>query len=215
MLLRLTQYLPDVEFFNLYGPTETNVCTYWPVDPARLIGNDAIPIGYPACGARLTIDAARGELWVKSNTLLKGYWNRGHIVTAVDEKGWYHTGDKVSQGPSGEYVFHGRLDRMLKCSGYRIEPAEIEAEIRALSGVLDCAVVGVSDQTGGQRPAAILVLESTAGFTQVAHSIRQVLASYMQPARLAVVSELPRLSNGKLNYLAIANHFKNGSPDAA
>ncbi|MEE9494090.1 MAG: AMP-binding protein, partial [Gammaproteobacteria bacterium] len=64
-LIRLTGLLPETKFYNLFGPTETNVCLYWPVDRKRLTAGEDIPVGYPACEAELGIDPEQGELLVK------------------------------------------------------------------------------------------------------------------------------------------------------
>ena len=159
-LKKLCELLPTVDFYNLYGPTETNVCCYWPVDRERLQTDRPIPIGYPACGAVLKIDAETGELLVQSANNLSGYWHQGKLIAALSTDNTYHTGDKVSLNERGEYCYHGRLDRMLKCSGYRVEPAEIEAVLSQFPEVTSCAVIGITDSTSGQRPAAAVVLKS-------------------------------------------------------
>ena len=82
-LKKLCELLPTVDFYNLYGPTETNVCCYWPVDRDRLQTDRPIPIGYPACGAVLQIDAETGELQVQSANNLSGYWQQGKLIAAL------------------------------------------------------------------------------------------------------------------------------------
>ena len=74
----------------------------------------------------------QGELLIKGPTLFSGYWQNGELINPVDSGGWYRTGDLVSKNEQGEYLYHGRLDRMLKCSGYRVEPAEAETLINAI-----------------------------------------------------------------------------------
>jgi amino acid adenylation domain-containing protein len=202
-LIRLAEALPDTALYNLFGPTETNVCCYWPVDRARLDPAAPIPIGLPACDAVLAVDPDSGELRVRGPTLLSGYWSGGRLHEALDEAGWYRTGDRVSRNERGEYRFHGRLGRMLKCSGYRVEPAEIEAALQALPGVDACAVVGLDDATAGQRPAALLVLQPPATVGEVQAALRRRLPAYMQPARYRRVDALPRLGNGKVDYLEV------------
>ena len=203
----LIKQLPLVDFYNLYGPTETNVCTYWAVDKNHLNIDSQIPIGSAACGAQLKINPNNQELLVKGDCLLSGYWSKGQLVTAIDDAGWYSTGDKVSLNSSGELLYHGRLDRMLKCSGYRIEPAEIEKQITLISGVAACAAVGIDDESSGQRPAAALILHPNSELSGVVNLIREKLPAYMQPSRLKVMTEFPYLSNGKIDYLSITREF--------
>lgn len=202
-LLSLAQSLPGAALHNFFGPTETNVCCHWPVDRARLDPARPIPIGLPAAGDQLRVDRETGELWVRGPTLASGYWERGGLRPFLDGAGWYATGDRVSLG-GGEYHFHGRLGRMLKCSGHRVEPAEIEASVGRLPGVRGCAVVGVDDPAAGQRPALAVALEPPATAAGIRRALARQLPPHMQPARWLVVDDLPRLPNGKLDYRRVS-----------
>ncbi|MBT4146472.1 MAG: phenylalanine racemase, partial [Gammaproteobacteria bacterium] len=106
------------------------------------------------------------------------------------------------------YEYYGRLDRMLKCSGYRVEPAEIEQCINQLATIVSCAVVGIKDLTSGQRPVAAVVLTGDATLSDTIKPLRQQLAPYMQPCKFIVLDTLPRLANGKTNYQAIQRLFE-------
>ncbi len=199
-LINLCHLLPHVRLFNLYGPTETNVCCYWPVNKDELKIDQAIPIGIPACDSTLLIASETDELWVKSANNLSGYWQQGRLISALSEDGFYPTGDKISLNNQGEYCYHGRLDRMLKCSGYRIEPAEIEQAILQCPEVEHCAVVGIKDSTSGQRPAAAVVLKANCTLADIVKPIRQTLPTYMQPYKYIAMDALPYLANGKTDY---------------
>ena len=206
-LIVLAEKLPKVQLFNLYGPTETNACCYWPVDRSQLDPEQPIPIGKPASKAQLRIAQDSGELLVKGQTTLSGYWQNGTLEEVLDKDGWYATGDRVSVSCSGEYLYYGRIDRMIKCAGYRVEPAEIEAAIDFLKGVTASAVVGIDDPTSGRRPVAAVVLQPELELAELNKQLRQKLPPYMQPARYRVLQELPRLSSGKLDYVAIRRLF--------
>lgn len=199
-LIKLANLLPKVDLFNLYGPTETNVCCYWPVNRSLLKQDQAIPIGYAACNAQLHIAPHTSELKVHSLNNFSGYWQQGKLQTITQD--CYSTGDKVSLH-DGLYHYHGRLDRMLKCSGYRVEPAEIERCINQLEQVEQSAVIGLKDITSGQRPAAVIILKNNANLGDAIKPLRQILAPYMQPCKFIVVEKMPVLSNGKIDYLAI------------
>jgi acyl-coenzyme A synthetase/AMP-(fatty) acid ligase len=201
-LQQLCAFLPDTDFYNLFGPTETNVCLYWPVDRGCLDGTQAIPVGRPACQAELAIDPEQGELLVKGPCLMSGYWQDGRAVPVLDAQGWFHSGDRVSLNAAGEYDYHGRLDRMIKSAGYRIEPAEIEQVLRAAPGVLQAAVVGVPDPLSGTRIAAAVAVEGVDRSSLQAHASRQ-LASWMRPSFYLLVKDLPFLPNGKTDYQGI------------
>jgi len=200
LLIKLGDLLPDVKFYNLYGPTETNVCCYWPVDKTQLHADHAIPIGIPAAGSKLEINQETSELRVKSANNLSGYWQDGQLIPALSTAGFYATGDKVSVNSEGDYCYHGRLDRMLKCSGYRVEPAEIEKKLQQCAGVTHCAVIGIKDKTSGQRPAAVLTLKDSAVLAEIVNTLRQQLPAYMQPCQYIVLESLPYLNNGKMDY---------------
>jgi len=214
-LIRLSGQLPAVNFFNLYGPTETNVCCYWHVDRTRLNPDQAIPIGVAACNALLKIDEETGELLVQGQNNFSGYWQKGRLDSSPVKNGWYGTGDKISRNEQGEYCYHGRLDRMLKCSGYRVEPAEIEAVINQLPAIENCAVLGITDPASGQRPAAAVVLKEGGSLADFIKPLREKLPAYMQPARFIVLKALPALSNGKTDYQALQILFKTDKPDSA
>ena len=205
-LRELANLLPTVELHNLYGPTETNVCCHWPVDRARLPGDQPIPIGKPACGDKLRIDPDTGELQVKGPTLFSGYWRQGNLQTPLTRDGWYCSGDKVTINDQGEYVWQGRLDRMVKISGHRVEPAEVEAVLSALTSVRECAVVAIEGDLGMEL-AAVVVLEQDTAITQIRQELKQRLPSYMLPKQWKVFSSLPLLANGKLDLQAIGNFF--------
>ncbi|MCQ8104219.1 AMP-binding protein [Methylomonas sp. SURF-2] len=198
-LIDLAAALPRAALYNFFGPTETNVCCYWPVRRERLQADQNIPIGRPAAGCETHIDADSGELWVRGPSLASGYWRAGILRTFLNPQGWYATGDRVSL-EQGEYLFHGRLGRMLKCSGYRVEPAEIEAVVNAIDGVRDCAVQGVDDPTAGQRPALAVVLKPEMDIGEIRKVLLRQLPPYMQPSRYLALDALPRLPNGKLDY---------------
>ena len=201
-LQQLCRLLPGTEFYNLFGPTETNVCLYWPVDRARLDGDVPIPVGGPACQARLAVDPEQGELLVKGPCVMSGYWRAGKVVPMLNAQGWFHTGDRVAVNAAGEFEYHGRLDRMIKSAGYRIEPAEIEQVLRAAPGVLQAAVVGIPDPLSGTRIAAALAVEGTGRSSLRAYAAKQ-LATWMRPSFYLLVKELPLLPNGKTDYQRI------------
>lgn len=207
-LIKLCNLLPQVNFYNLYGPTETNVCCYWFVDLDRLNPDLPIPVGNPACGSKLKINAHTSELLVKSDNNHSGYWQQGQLITSLSSDDFYPTGDKVSKNEYGEYCYHGRLDRMLKCSGYRVEPAEIENIIQQCPEVEHCAVVGIKDSTSGQRPAAAVVLKDDSALTDIIKPLRQTLPAYMQPCKYLVLPSLPYLDNGKTDYQSLQKQLE-------
>ena len=200
-LIKLAQLLPEVRLYNLFGPTETNVCCYWEVDRERLDAQKNIPIGTPAANAQLFV-TEEGQLWVKSDNNFSGYWQQGKLQPRKLNQA-YATGDKVSYNTKGEYCYHGRLDRMLKCSGYRIEPAEIEQVIQQIEGVVQCVIIGVKTIDNDQRLAAVFQLHPQAELATILKTIKMQLPTYMWPVKFKVLKTLPLLSNGKIDYLVL------------
>ena len=207
ILQRLTGLLPETAFYNLFGPTETNVCLYWSVNRQYFIGGKEIPVGYPACEAELRIDPENGELLVKGPCLMSGYWKDGHCEPAADAQGWFHTGDKVSINANQEYEYLGRLDRMIKSSGYRIEPAEIERVLNDVPGIITSAVVGIPDPVSGTRVAAVIEAEQEDRKLIQTH-VKNNLPHYMRPFYYLYMKKMPCLPNGKKDYQKICQEIQ-------
>ena len=142
---RLVATVPQAVCANLYGPTETNVVTWYRV-PRGFDGSQPLPIGQPCPYATVTMDAASGELLAGGDSLMSGYWNRSEdtqrAFVNVDGKRYYRTGDHVSRAPDGNYLFLGRLDRQVKRRGFRIELGEIETALANREDILEAAVGG-------------------------------------------------------------------------
>lgn len=210
-LQQLADLLPQTAFYNLFGPTETNVCLYWPVDRARLNAGEPVPAGVAACQAQTRIDPAGDELLVKGPCLMSGYWRDGGAVLDTDADGWFHTGDRVSVNARGEFEYHGRLDRMIKSAGYRIEPAEIEQVLGNAPGVISVAVVGIPDPLSGTRIAAAVAAHATDRQALQGYASK-TLAPYMRPYFYLFLPDLPCLPNGKKDYGQIARLIERELP---
>jgi amino acid adenylation domain-containing protein len=214
-LRRLRGALPQVALFNLFGPTETNVCTYYEV-PSELEGDAPIPIGrgcenletfaVDEAGVCRQESGAEGTLWVRGGNLMKGYWNdpeRTARMLQPDPRGRPGfaccTGDRVRLRPDGAYEFLGRRDHLVKSRGYRIELGEIEATLAAHPEVREAVAVPVPDAALGHRIVATVVPRP--GASPDAAGLRAFcgarLPGYMVPERLEVRNELPRTSTGK------------------
>jgi L-proline---[L-prolyl-carrier protein] ligase len=220
-LARLVEALPGSALWNLYGPTETNVCTAFPIAPAALARASALPIGRACSGDRVSIrDAAGneapvgqvGEVWVAGPTVMVGYWPTPR--PAGD--GWYRTGDLASWDADGEIVFHGRRDSMVKIRGYRVELREVEIALAAHPAVREAVVVAVADDgPGGKVLAAYVVSDSTElSVMAVKRHCADRLPAYMVPRHVRVQTELPRTSSGKVDRLALAARAAAAQPPA-
>lgn len=212
---------PEPRFYNLYGPTETNVCTCHEVPaeiPAECV--DPFPIGRicPPNRGRVidpdgrTVPRGReGELVVCGANVMVGYWNlpeNNRAAFVEDDAGerWYRTGDLVVEEGDGVYRYRGRRDRMVKRRGYRVELGEVEAGLARHPTVREVAVVATDDPAAGVRIRAFLSTRdgSTPSIIHLKEFSSHALPRYMVPDVFTVVDALPRTSTDKVDYQSLA-----------
>jgi amino acid adenylation domain-containing protein len=219
-LRELKALWPAPRYFNLYGPTETNVCTYHEIpatiEPERTA---PFPIGRSCehLRSRVVDEEGRtvspgddGELVVAGPGLMAGYRNlpdenaRAFLTDDAGER-WYRTGDLVVEEADGTYVFHGRRDRMIKRRGYRVELGEIEAGLAAHPAVCEVAVVAVRAEGAEVRVDAYLGVRDgrRPSLIELKQFCVDRLPRYMVPDRFHFVEALPRTSTDKVDYQAI------------
>jgi amino acid adenylation domain-containing protein len=227
-LRRLRNALPGVRMFNLFGPTETNVCTYYEVPEKLQPGEDApIPIGR-ACenmetfviddgGHPVDGPGTEGTLWAKGDNLMRGYWNDPERTAAIlkpDPRGGGGvaccTGDRVRLRLDGDYEFLGRRDHMVKVRGYRVELGEIEHVLAAHPAVVEAVAVPIPDVEIGNRLVASVVRRR--GCSVDAAALRafcaERLPGYMVPGPIEVRDALPRTSTGKADRTALRDEWQ-------
>lgn len=219
-LRRLMTLLPHATFHNLFGPTETNVCTYHRVaaPPAE---TDPIPIGGPVADVELYVVGAGGglagtgevgELLVRGATLMSGYWgDEERTSRSLVGNRWvegardpvYRTGDLVRRDSNGDLWFVGRRDDQVKSRGHRIELGDVESALVAHPAVEECAVVPVPDDMVSCRLLACVV----GGDELTADALRRHCAEwiprYMIPEWFDLRPSLPRTSSGKVDRKAL------------
>lgn len=215
--------LPTPGYYNLYGPTETNVCSVYAVPRLAPEQQTPCPIGRACANSRLiALDEGGapvqpggvGELYVEGPTLMAGYWGKPEASAAAlvlhplhPEQGGrvYRTGDFVRLEADGNYSFVGRGDGLVKSRGYRIELGEIEAALHSHPAVAEAAVVPLPDEEIGNRLLAFVVTlpDQTIGPGEVLAYCRAVLPCYMLPERVEVRVELPKTSTGKIDRRAL------------
>lgn len=217
-LRTLCAQLPTPRYFNLYGPTETNVCTYYEVlPPVPETRTAPYPIGKVCEHLRgkavdehnvVVKPGAEGELCITGRGVMQGYWSlpeRTAESFLVDEDGtrWYRTGDIVVQeGPDGDYIYRGRRDRMVKRRGYRVELGEIEAGLYQHPLVEEVAVVAQPDPEAGVRITAFLSSKGTgkASLIELKRFCSERMPLYMIPDRFTWLDGLPKTSTDKTDY---------------
>ena len=193
-LLNLVEALPNITFYNLYGPVETNVCCYWKVNYSVLKDLNCVPIGFPASSDNLKVDNSTNELMVKGPSLMAGYWSKNlqpHV-------GWYKTGDIVYKCKTGELVYKGRMDRMFKYKGFRIEPYEVEHILLSLPGVIETVVCLINNEI-----TAYVVANNSVSKEYLVNSLIKLLPNYMIPSKMLFLDSLSRLPNGKIDLIKL------------
>ena len=217
-LRRVTELWPHPAYYNLYGPTETNVCTFArvvpPIPPER---TEPYPIG-PACSHYVTevwgedgrpvAPGAEGLLHGAGPGVCAGYWRDGGVFDpAVVRDGvrFYNTGDVVREDPALGYIYLGRRDRMVKRRGYRIELGEVEVALLAHEQVLEAAVISHSSPSG---VSIVAFVRGDAAANLGALAMKQHLAkrlpAYMMPDRFVRLDAFPRTSSDKTDLQALA-----------
>ena len=214
-LRRLRTFWPLATIWNLYGPTETNVCTAYPI-PITIPGNRAAPypIGHvcPPLRARVVdgeggdvSPGMLGELVIAGPGVMRGYFDEPGLTAAaffVDEDAsWYRTGDLVCDDGAGCFDFHGRRDRMVKKRGYRIELGEIESALYRHDGV-DRAGVVAQPYEQGVLITAFVALKPNLKKSVIAmkRHCTHFLPHYMIPDTITFMDNLPATSTDKLDY---------------
>jgi acyl-coenzyme A synthetase/AMP-(fatty) acid ligase len=218
-LRMLKDMLPKPRYFNLYGPTETNVCTYYeipatfPVDRTK-----PFPIG-KACShydhlIKIVDEQGQevgmgqmGELIAAGPGVMQGYWNlpeRTASAFLVDSSGqrWYKTGDVVVLDEDGNYIYLSRRDRMVKKRGYRVELGEIEAGLYNHPDIKEAAVIALSNDENGVQIKAYLSFKSGQGPSRIAlkRFCTENLPNYMVPDFFTFLESLPKTSTDKIDY---------------
>jgi amino acid adenylation domain-containing protein len=197
--------LAQARFFNLFGPTETNVCLAYQVPAIPAADVQAIPIGRPSCGDEIAIldeqrrpvpDGDVGELFVDGPTVMLGYWHGGQRTPAPRP---YPTGDFVARRPDGEVMYHGRRDHMVKVRGFRIELAEVEAALTGHPGIREAIAFAVD----GRLWAAIQPSDQDLSVLAIKRHCAARLPAYMVPSDIRLLSKMPRTSSGKVDRIGV------------
>jgi amino acid adenylation domain-containing protein len=209
--------LPAPRYFNLYGPTETNVCTFYevvgPIPEERTV---PFPIGRTCSHVQCKVvdeegrDVAaggEGELCVSGRGVMQGYWAlpeqtaRGFLVDGAGAR-WYRTGDIVVESADANYTYRGRRDRMVKRRGYRVELGEIEAGLYRHPLIKEAAVIATPDEEAGVKVTAHLSCrqEKRPSMIEMKRFCSEHLPLYMIPDRFSWHDALPKTSTDKVDY---------------
>jgi len=213
----LKSLLPKPRYFNLYGPTETNVCTSYEI-PKDIPEDRTVPFPIGETCSHLqsvVLDengsgvpvGQEGELCIRGSGVMQGYWNLPeHSARSFHAesggKSWYKTGDLVVEDQEGNYIFVGRRDRMVKRRGYRVELGEIEAGLYRHPNIKEAAVIAVANEEAGVQIKAILSYREgkRASVIELKRFCAENLPLYMVPDLFHFLESLPKTSTDKIDY---------------
>ena len=220
-LSRIMRLLPHVRFANLFGPTETNVCTAYTLTEAPDESEPPISIGHAIGNVEtFVVDefdeiverGEVGELLVRGPTVMRGYWADPErtaarlvpspIPTHLGDP-VYRTGDLVQEMSDGNYRFLGRSDNQIKSRGYRIELGDIEAALVAHPDVLEAAALAIPDELITNRIVAHISANVEIDVREVTAFCGGLIQRYMVPETIIVEVSLPKTSTGKLDRQAL------------
>ena len=160
-------------------------------------------------------DGEKGEIVVSTRNgkpigLFKGYYRDEELTHKAWHDGVYHTGDVAWRDEDGYYWFEGRIDDVIKSSGYRIGPFEVESALMTHPAVVECAITGVPDEIRGMVVKATVVLgaewkskASDALVKELQNHVKRVTAPYKYPRIIEFVDELPKTISGKIRRVEI------------
>ncbi|SDR22089.1 non-ribosomal peptide synthase domain TIGR01720/amino acid adenylation domain-containing protein [Paraburkholderia fungorum] len=214
LLERVGQLHAGCAIIGHYGPTESTVG----VMTSERDASGRLPLGHALDHARVylldpdghpALDGARGELHVGGVALARGY--RGRAMLTADRFApdpfvagarVYRTGDQARRRDDGQLEFLGRVDDQLKIRGYRVEPAEVATQLRALPGVRDAVVIGRADKHQRVRLLGYVVGQDLDA-TQLRDALAARLPAALVPASIEILDVLPLTRNGKIDRAAL------------
>ncbi len=167
-------------------------------------------------------DGEKGEIVVRVGEkkpigLFKEYYRDEELTREAWHDGLYHTGDMAWRDEDGYYWFEGRIDDVIKSSGYRIGPFEVESALMTHPAVVECAITGVPDDVRGMVVKATVVLgkewKDKAGdelVKELQQHVKRVTAPYKYPRIVEFVDELPKTISGKIRRVEIRKKDSKG-----
>jgi acyl-CoA ligase (AMP-forming) (exosortase A-associated) len=221
-LQKLRDTLPRSKPYLMYGLTEAFRSTYLPPEEVdirpdsigKAIPNAEVLVLRPD-GSECAAEEP-GELVHRGALVSLGYWNNlaatsqrfkpmPHHAGQVMEEVAVYSGDTVRRDAEGFLYFIGRRDEMIKTSGYRVSPSEIEETVHATGLVSECCAYGVEHETLGQVIHLAVVAAEGMTIEALIQACRQRLPGYMVPTHIEIMNVLPRNANGKLDRLALSS----------
>ena len=214
-----------IKMMEAFGQTETapTIITFPWMEPkpgAMGVPNPLYKMDLLTHDGRSAEDGEQGEIVFYTDGelplgLFKGYYRDETLTREVYDNHVYRTGDMAWRDEDGYYWFVGRTDDVIKSSGYRVGPFEVESAVMTHPAVVECAITGVPDDIRGQIIKATVVLaaeyKARAGDTlakEIQEHVKSVTAPYKYPRVIEFVDELPKTISGKIRRVEIREKNK-------
>lgn len=203
------------QLLERYGMTEIGMALSNPYSGERRAGSVGVPL--PGVALQLVSEAgevvegvgAVGEIWVRGETVFDEYWDNPDATADSFRDGWFKTGD-IATIEDGYYRIMGRSSvDIIKSGGYKLSALEIEAVLLDHPDILECAVVGLTDDEWGERVAVAAVFKGDArpDLDELKDWAKARLSAYKLPRTLLPVATLPRNAMGKITKPAVKALF--------
>jgi acetyl-CoA synthetase len=211
--------LTGIKLMEGFGQTETTltICTFpWTTPKPGSMGlpNPQYDVDLLRPDGTQAEDGEQGQIVVRVDKkrlgVFKEYYRDPELTYEAMHDGIYYTGDVAWRDEDGYYWFVGRADDVIKSSGYRIGPFEVESALMTHDAVVECAITGVPDEIRGQIVKATIVLAKEykdkvgdALIKEIQEHVKQVTAPYKYPRIVEFVDELPKTISGKIRRVEI------------
>ncbi|UCF72686.1 MAG: AMP-binding protein [Deltaproteobacteria bacterium] len=188
------------------GMSETGMNFSNPLQGARKPGSIGVPL--PDLEVRIVdpetlvdvVPGQTGEIWLKGPAVTPGYWRKPEDTAEAFEEGWFRTGDLGRVDDDGYYYLTDRIKHIIISGGENISPKEVEAVINQFEGVVESSVVGIPDETWGEKVVAAVVTKSGSRIEaqEIQNFCREHVHTWKCPKEIVLLKELPRNTMGKV-----------------
>ena len=217
--------ITGIRLMEGFGQTETTLTlgTFPWMEPkpgSMGVPNPQYYIDLLTADGRSAEDGEQGQIIIRTDKskplgLFKEYYRAKELTNDAWHDGIYYTGDVAWRDEDGYYWFVGRADDVIKSSGYRIGPFEVESALMTHAAVVECAITGVPDEIRGQVVKATIVLskdyrgkEGPELIKELQNHVKHVTAPYKYPRVIEFVDELPKTISGKIRRVEIREKDK-------
>ena len=217
------KHLPEVQFSNMYGPTEATVIASYYIINRNFKDSDPLPMGGQVSNAKLFVltdeyklvkNNEVGELYIRGSSVALGYWNnlkatkKSFIQNPLNKKYpeiVYKTGDLVYYNDLGELVYSGRVDSQIKHTGYRIELGEIESAVSNIKAISGACVL--YDKSKSEIVLIFQTSDNELSDNFIRKELSKFIPKYMMPTRFVFIKDWPLNSNGKIDRKKLLDDF--------